>query len=137
MYMSKLPDGSNLGADYFPGDDDDATLGYAMTHYTMPDAQSTLPSAGGWTDVNWTGLINTAVNAWGQKTQLDAQVDIAKINAQSRYPVGYNPLSPSYPYGSVYSPFSVPRAGVPGGTNYMTWLIVAALVGAGYFLLKD
>jgi hypothetical protein len=91
-------------------------------------------------DINWTGALNTAINAWTAKNNADTQLEIAKMQQQQRV-LPYSNIPGYYGTSSDYSrtglsPFPG-AAGSVGGLNTSTLLIIAALIAGGYFLLKD
>jgi len=104
-----------------------------------------MPSASGVFD--WSGLLNTAVNAWGKVETLETQkeIEIARLNAQRyapQYPAQYRYPSTSQPYPGQpgLSPFPG-SPGYGGGTLFgmsMTTIMILSGVGIGaYFLLSN
>lgn len=120
--------------------EDDASLDPAAVSADPINGGSWWPNIPQSADINWTGALNTAINAWTAKNQADTQLEIAKMQAQQRalpYSTipGYYGSSPVYSRSGL-SPFPG-AAGSIGGLDTTTLLIIAALIAGGYFLLKD
>ena len=94
-------------------------------------------SKNGLGEIDWGGLLNSAVNAYGQYSQIDAQKDVLKLQLEAQKQAQQNALNNpflSYTQNPNYSPV---YGGQPSGTfNLMPWLLIGGVALAAFFILK-